>query len=99
MQLGLRPDTARQTIAECAIREAAEETGLRLRNDTSQAACRTLLAQPQAFTCAEVIRRDPTSMLIQYHYVLVEVRTVQTHGAASDSTALASVSLVYGSEG
>ena len=73
----LRPDTARQTIAECAVREAAEETGLQLRNGTSQATCSTghlLLAQPHPFTAADVIRRDPAGR-IQYHYAIVEVRT------------------------
>ena len=89
MQLGLRLNTARQTIAECAIREAAEETGLQLRNDTGQAACRNgevpnstnvsacaLLAQPHPFTAADVIRRDQSTGRIIWHYAIIEVRQI-----------------------
>ena len=57
-------------MVECAIREAAEETGLQLRNTPGSPACS--LAQPEPFTAADVIVRDSTGR-IQYHYAIVEV--------------------------
>jgi len=53
---------------ECAVREAAEETGLVLRNGAGAGP----LAQPHPFTAADVIVRAADGH-IQYHYAIVEV--------------------------
>ncbi len=57
-----------QTMVECAVREAAEETGLVLRNGADAGP----LAQPHPFTAADVIVRTADGH-IQYHYAIVEV--------------------------
>ncbi len=62
-------------MVECAIREAAEETGLQLRNTPGSPACS--LAQPEPFTAADVIVRDSAGR-IQYHYAIVEVLSQKT---------------------
>ncbi|KAK9826774.1 hypothetical protein WJX81_007985 [Elliptochloris bilobata] len=57
-----------ETMADCAVREAAEETGLRLRNAPGEQG----LGQPHPFTAADVIVRDPAGR-IQFQYAIVEV--------------------------
>ena len=65
-----------ETIVECAVREALEETGLQLRRRPGDAPLFSAdLQHPTAFAAVDVMDRAPDGRLA-FHYVIVEVAAV-----------------------
>jgi len=70
-----------ESLVDCAIREAHEETGLHLRHLKDVAPGTSLfyrnLAHPAVFTAVDVIDREPSekknSGAIRFHYAVVEI--------------------------
>jgi 8-oxo-dGTP diphosphatase len=60
-----------ETIVQCAAREAKEETGSVLLQESSSSLFETDLRYPVPFTAADVIERDESG--IRFHYAVIEV--------------------------
>lgn len=92
----LRPCAAGETIAECAVREVMEETGMTLVNGGSASAWEGFaksLAVPTPFAAVDsIVYEQPGGQgRLRFHYVVVEVGGVQGHwgtpGAARPASA------------
>ena len=67
-------------MADCAVREVKEETGIIIRNIPDPAAdgWSSSLSFPTAFAAADCIDRDEQGG-IRFHYAIVEVYYVNKH--------------------
>ncbi|BDA42752.1 hypothetical protein COCOBI_03-6450 [Coccomyxa sp. Obi] len=81
--------SAGETMVECAVREALEETGVHLRNDPEAARAvedregglSSGLEVPTPFAAADVIVYDDSGRLA-FHYAIVEIAAVPTDSSA-----------------
>lgn len=72
---------AGETIAECAVREVMEETGIKIRHRKTPETFSSTLNNPTAFAAADLIWHDQVAGKLKFHYANIEVCDVmvQTH--------------------
>jgi len=78
-----------ETMAECAMREVLEETGIQLQNDPSKVLKEDVgfsadLAVPTAFSAVDSLFPDPANpQRLQYHYAIIEMAALVSPATAS----------------
>uniref|UniRef100_A0A7S0RVA8 Nudix hydrolase domain-containing protein n=1 Tax=Chlamydomonas leiostraca TaxID=1034604 RepID=A0A7S0RVA8_9CHLO len=62
-----------ETIAECAVREVLEETGVKIRHMGSPETFSSSLDNPTAFAAVDSIWHDKAAGKLKFHYAIIEV--------------------------